>query len=377
MVKENTLYKTLGVSTDATPEDIKKAYRKGALKWHPDKNKNNPDAEKKFKEISQAYDILSDPEKRKIYDAYGLEFLLRGGTAPPPGAGPGGFQGGSFGRADTFPGFSTSSTPGGGPRFTFSTSGSMPNGGFPFFRDPNDIFAGFAKSGGFDDEGGSNVFEQFFGSGGGSPLGGSGGGSRPSSFGTRYSPRTNGSSRKAAPEATVVEKHIFFTLEELFTGTKKKLRVKRKTFDENGRIQKEDKDLEISVKPGMKAGSKFKFKGVGDEIEGTKQDLHFVIKEKPHELFERRDDDLIATVEISLKEALVGWQRTIKTIDGKQLSVGHTGPTPPTWTAPYPGQGMVVPKDPSRRGDMIVQVKINFPSSLTPDQKALLKDILP
>lgn len=65
----------------------------------------------------------------------------------------------------------------------------------------------------------------------------------------------------------------------LFKGTKKKLRVKRKTFDADGKISREDKDLEISVKPGMKAGSKFKFKGVGDEIDGSKQDLHFIIEE--------------------------------------------------------------------------------------------------
>lgn len=65
----------------------------------------------------------------------------------------------------------------------------------------------------------------------------------------------------------------------LFEGTKKKLRVKRKTFDTDGKISREDKDLEISVKPGMKAGSKFKFKGVGDEIDGSKQDLHFIIEE--------------------------------------------------------------------------------------------------
>jgi len=65
----------------------------------------------------------------------------------------------------------------------------------------------------------------------------------------------------------------------IYNGTKKKLRVKRKTFDENGKIKREDKDLEINVKPGMKPGSKFKFKGVGDEIDGTKQDLHFIIEE--------------------------------------------------------------------------------------------------
>lgn len=73
---------------------------------------------------------------------------------------------------------------------------------------------------------------------------------------------------------------VFF---RIFNGTKKKLRVKRKTFDETGKIQREDKDLEINVKPGMKPGSKFKFKGVGDEIDGTKQDLHFIIEEVSYE----------------------------------------------------------------------------------------------
>ncbi|TGZ81100.1 DnaJ-domain-containing protein [Ascodesmis nigricans] len=374
MVKETTLYKTLGVSTDATPEDIKKAYRKGALKYHPDKNKNNPDAEQKFKDLSQAYDILSDPEKRKIYDAYGLDFLLRGGTAPPPGdAGAGGFPGG-FSRSGTFPGGFSTGGPG-GPTFTFSTSGGGGGGGgFNFMpRNAEDIFSQFARSGGFDGESIPGLESLF----GGSPLGG---GARASGFNnagaSRFGARANGA-RKPAAEATVVEKNIPFSLEELYSGAKKKLRVKRKTFDPQGRIQKEDKDLEIAVKPGMKAGSKFKFKGVGDEIEGTKQDLHFIIKEKPHEFFTRQDDDLIGTVNITLREALTGWNRQVKTIDGKNLMVSHSGPTPPTWVERFPGQGMVVSKDPSRRGDMLVKVNIEFPKSLTFDQKAKLKEILP
>src|SRR5271154_2312690 len=102
MVAETKLYDALSISPTASDTEIKKAYRKAALKWHPDKNKDNPNASEKFKEVSQAYEILSDPEKRKVYDQYGLEFLLRGG-APPPEAGadanpfaggmPGGFGG--------------------------------------------------------------------------------------------------------------------------------------------------------------------------------------------------------------------------------------------------------------------------------------------
>lgn len=148
-------------------------------------------------------------------------------------------------------------------------------------------------------------------------------------------------------------------MSRLFNGTKKKLRVKRKTFDREGRIQKEDKDLEIAVKPGMKAGSKFKFKGVGDEIEGTKQDLHFIIKEKPHPFFTRQDDDLIGTVNITLKEALTGWEKHVTTIDGKNLKVGHSGPTSPAWSENYPGMGMVLSKEPSKRGDMIIKVNVS------------------
>lgn len=220
---------------------------------------------------------------------------------------------------------------------------------------PENIFETFAKAGGLGED-----FD-FFG-GGGSPLGGG-----RNSFGgqqqqqQRFGARANGA-RKPPPEATVVEKPIAFTLEELFTGTKKKLRVKRKTFDREGRIQKEDKDLEIVVKPGMKAESKFKFKGVGDEIEGTKQDLHFVIKEKPHSLFVRNGDDLIATITIPLKEALTGWKRQIQTIDGKNLGVSHSGPTPPTWKEVFPSQGMVLSKDPSKRGDLVIKVNVSFAS---------------
>lgn len=126
------------------------AYRKAALKWHPDKNKDNPDAAERFKECSQAYEILSDPEKRKIYDQYGLEVLLRGGGAPPPdgaggnpfaGAGgmPGGFNGFDFGG-----GMPGGGGGGGGSRtFHFSTGGGGPNG-FSF-NNPEDIFAEFMR----------------------------------------------------------------------------------------------------------------------------------------------------------------------------------------------------------------------------------------
>lgn len=99
-------------------------------------------------------------------------------------------------------------------------------------------------------------------------------------------------------------------------------------------------------------------------------------EQKDHPLFKRDGDDIRHTVEISLKEALTGWKRTVSTIDGKQLSVGSGGPTQPTWEEKFPGLGMPKSKKPSERGDFIVGVKIKFPTSLSADKKEKLKEIL-
>ena len=361
MVAETKLYDALSISPTASDVEIKKAYRKAALKWHPDKNKDNPNASEKFKEVSQAYEILSDPEKRKVYDQYGLEFLLRGGQPPPPGAEmPEGFQGFSGGVPGGFGGM-----PGGTRTFHFSTNGG--GGGFNF-GDPNDIFANFARSGGGGGVGeDEDIFNMF------SSLGGMGGGARRStSAGMRPQPRPR------TPEVTVVEKPLPVTLEELYKGAHKKLKVKRKTYDEStGKRSVQDKIVEMDIKPGMKAGSKFKFKGMGDQEEGGSQDLHFIIEEKPHPTLKRDGDDIRTMVELSLKEALTGWRRTVTTIDGRQLPVSGGGPTPPGHEERFPHLGMPLSKKPNERGDFIVEVKVNFPKFLTPAQKAKLKDDLP
>lgn len=365
MVAETKLYDALGISAAASDADIKKAYHKAALKWHPDKNKDNPNASEKFKEVSQAYEILSDPEKRKVYDQYGLEFLLRGGQPPPPGAEmPEGFQGFSGNMPGGFGGM-----PGGTRTFHFNTNGG--GGGFNF-TDPNDIFANFARSGGAGGVGeDDDIFNMFSNLGG--MGGGMGGGARRSTgAGMRPQPRPR------TPEVTVVEKPLPVTLEELYKGAHKKLKVKRKTYDEStGKRSVQDKIVEMDLKPGMKAGSKFKFKGMGDQEEGGSQDLHFIIEEKPHPTLKRDGDDIRTTVELSLKEALTGWRRTVTTIDGRQLPVSGGGPTPPGHEERFPHLGMPLPKKPNERGDFIVEVKVIFPKFLTPAQKAKLKEDLP
>lgn len=364
MVKETKLYDELGIKPDATQDEIKKAYRKQALKWHPDKNKNSPEAAEKFKECSQAYEILSDPEKRNTYDAYGLEFLLRGGTAPPPDT-----EGASFyGARDMPSGFSFGNARGGGGggSFHFSTS-SMP-GGFTF-NNPEDTFANFART--FGGGGMEDIFSEIGGQSARSSFGGSRA-SRMHSDG--FSSSTRG--REITPEVTTVERTLPLTLEEIYKGVVKKMKIKRKSYDESGKQTKVDQILEVPIKPGLKKGSKIKFNGVGDQVEGGRQDLHFIVEEKPHPIYSREDNDIILPVSLDLKEALTGWQRRLTLIDGKQINVDKAGPTHPGSEDRYPGLGMPISKKPGQRGDLVVRYSVKFPTSLTPAQKAKLREIL-
>lgn len=256
---------------------------KAALKWHPDKNKDNPDAAEKFKECSQAYEILSDPEKRKIYDQYGLEFLLRGGAPPPEGAAGGNPFAGAGGVPPDFGGFDFSNMGGadsGGARtFHFNVGGGGGGSGFNFST-PDSIFDNFMRTGGAgEDDGFANLFGAAMGGGnrprtrvrtgfGDIPGAGAGGGGR--------------APRQQTPEVTTVERPLPVTLEDMFKGTNKKMKIKCKLFDSNGKRTTTEKVLEVPIKPGLKKGSKIRFKGVGDQEEGGQQDLCFVIEEVSH-----------------------------------------------------------------------------------------------
>jgi hypothetical protein len=159
--------------------------------------------------------------------------------------------------------------PGGTRSFHFSTGGGGPNGFH--FSNADDIFSQFMRGGGVDGD------DDFFGGGGGFGMGGMPGGM---GGGGKGRGRFAGGRRAPEPEVTVVEKPLAVSLEELYGGTTKKLKIKRKTYDsDTGRQSTQDRILEVPIKKGLKAGSKIKFSDVGDQVEGGTQDLHFIVSE--------------------------------------------------------------------------------------------------
>jgi DnaJ homolog subfamily B member 4 len=166
--------------------------------------------------------------------------------------------------------------PGGGTRTFHFSSGGGPSGAFSF-SDPESIFANFFRNsagmsggGGDDEAGGIPGFGNFDSSG----FGGTRAGSKRAASG-RYD-----SMRAPTPEVTVLERPLPVSLEDIYAGTTKKMKIKRKKFDPtSGKRESEDRILEVPIKPGLKAGSKIKFKDVGDQVEGGTQDLHFILEE--------------------------------------------------------------------------------------------------
>jgi len=354
-------YQILGISRDADEETIKKAYRKLALKWHPDRNLDHKDvAERRFKELSEAYEVLSDKQKRTIYDQYGEEGLK--GGVPPGGAG------GAGGMPDGF-----SYMPGG---YTFRSS-SMSGA--------EEIFRQF-----FESQGGAGIFGAA-GGGGARGRGAAGGpgmsffmdgdgfnmfGAGPGGAGPRRSASARpggGFGAMDEDEPPIVTKKLGCTLEELYNGTVKKLKVTKKKLDGST----EEKILTINIKPGWKSGTKITFNNEGDEVApGVFQSIVFVLEEKQHAVFVRDGDNLVVTLDISLADALTGVSGSIKTLDGRNLPITSDTIIQPGTTLRLPGEGMPISKLPGQKGDLIVKFNVRFPRSLTPAQKQQLRSVL-
>jgi len=190
-----------------------------------------------------------------------------------------------------------------------------------------------------------------------------------------YGSFSDHSPRKKQPPITTTFK---VTLEELFTGCKKKMKVTKNLLDQSGKTTPVEKILEIDVKPGWKAGTKLTFPEEGDEVPGrVPADIIFVLEEKPHPIFTRDGDNLIVTKKISLKEALTGTELTIPTIEGKDIRLPIRDVITPDYERTINGYGMPNQKRPSDRGNLIVRFKVEFPKGPFSDrQKNLIRELL-
>ncbi|KAG6857376.1 hypothetical protein H0H87_004737 [Tephrocybe sp. NHM501043] len=372
-------YSILGISKSASDDEIKKAYKKMALKWHPDRNKNSDEATKKFKEVSEAFEVLSDSNKRAVYDQFGEEGL-KGGGGPPPGAGAGAGSG-------PFPGFS-GAFPGAGPSpFIFTSSG--PGGFSP--SDPLKTFESIFGGAGF----GPSPFSATFG---GMPNGARGS-SRNNPFDVdddmdgsfssipgsipRPSPHSHSHPRTTkSPTPSEITRPLKVALPDLYTGALKHIKVGRKRADGSS----EDKVLEIKIHPGWKSGTKIRFPKAGNDIPGSfpgdAQDLVFLVEEKPHAVFTRDGNDLVARISVPLVEALSSPARTSKSLemlDGRKLQVPlPLGILKPGQETTVHGEGMPIRKDGQavRKGNLVVKWDVVFPDRLSPAQQDAVRKAL-
>ncbi|XWS37428.1 hypothetical protein CRYUN_Cryun19dG0042100 [Craigia yunnanensis] len=352
-------YNILKVNRHATDDDLKKAYKRLAMIWHPDKNPSYKriEAEAKFKLISEAYDVLSDPQKRQIYDLYGEE-ALKSGQFPP-----------SSSPNQSYASTSASYTRGGGHYYYNSNNNNQRQQ-----QQPNT--ASFQ----FNPRDADDIYEELFGA---EANGGGGGGRGNRGFREGYFRKNNGygssssSSNGEIRKAAAVENVLPCSLEELYKGAKKKMRISRNVFDPSGKCRTLEEILTIEIKAGWKRGTKITFPEKGNEEPGIiPVDVIFVIEEKPHSLFKRDGNDLVVNQEITLLEALIGKTLDLITLDGRNLMIPLTDVIKPGAEVVVPNEGMPISKEPGRKGNLRIKLDVKYPSRLTTEQKSELRRVL-
>ncbi len=305
-------YKILNVDRNASEQDIKRAYRKLARQLHPDVNPGDKQAEERFKEINEAYEVLNDAEKRDKYDRLGTNWQQWQRTGRDPG---------QYDWSQWFTGGP------GGVRVEWS-------------GDLGDLFSG----------GGADAFSDFFRS----IFGGMGGTQRAGRPEDLFGRVRRGQDMEAPAE---------ITLEEAFHGTTRML-------------ERDGRRIRVKIPPGARDGSRIRVAGKGNSSPrgGTPGDLYLNITVKPHAIFERENDNLHCDVNIDLYTAVLGGQVQITTLNG-DVSLRIPAGTSGGKTFRLRGKGMPNPRNPEIRGDLFATIRIRIPQDLSPPEQELFEEL--
>jgi len=326
-------YKLLGINKGASKEEIKRAFRKMARKYHPDVNPDEPKSGEKFKEINEAYGILSDDKKREMYDKFGV---VEGDTSTYQnwGAAPRGQRVHRSPDGTTYY-YSSSGAPGG---FDFSEIFGNPSNsanrssGFDFFNDLGDIFDVFNRKG-------------------------------------------RGSTRSRSPDYSNLPREgedLRYDMEiefmEAFYGGKKKVQYKDPATAQI-------KSLNVNIPRGIKEDQKLRLKGKGmpGENGGASGDLYIAIHIKNHPRFKRRDDDIYIEQEVPFTTAALGGKIQVPGVE-KTLNVSVPPGTNDSSLLRLKNQGFYKINS-DHRGNLLIKIKINVPNKLNRNQKNLLVNL--
>lgn len=346
-------YEILGVSRDSDQDAIKKAYRKLAMQFHPDRNPGDKAAEDKFKEAAQAYEVLSDPQKRQAYDRFGHQAFAGGGGGPQ-------FQNmedifSSFG--DIFSEFFGGPGMGGMGGQRQSRSGPRRGSDLRYICeiDLEDVLKGFEKEIEFDTEQSCEVCQG------------------------------SGAEKGSTPEACttcrgsgqVVTRQGFFTMASTCPtcrGEGKVIKDKCKSCQGQGRKAAHRK-IRVSIPPGVDTGTRLRVSGEGEGgfRGGNSGDLYVEIRVRDHDIFEREADHLYAKIQISYLQALLGAEIEVPILNGKSKLVIPSC-TQPDQILTLKGQGLPSLRS-GRRGDIQFEVLVEFPNKLKEEEQELLAQI--
>jgi len=357
MVRETKLYDILGVNSASTEQELKKAYRKLAIKFHPDKNPGNDEAAEKFKEISYAYEVLSDSKKREIYDQGGEQALKEGGG--------GGGNSSAFDIFDMFFGGGMGGMGGrGGHHHPAKGKDTVHQLNIPL----EDFYNGRTKK--------LKLNKKVI------CTGCDGRGGKAGSVSTCTTCRGRGVQIKMHRIGPGMVQQVQQRCDDCH-GEGERCPPKDRCSSCRGRkTMSTSKVMEVHIDKGVPEGHKVYFRGEGDQEPGLETgDVVIVLAEKDHEVFSRKNQHLIMNMKISITEALTGFKRVVKTLDDREIVI--TSPAGRVIkegdVKTVPNEGMPIVRFPSQNGQLIIQFKVEFPADnfISGSQLKSLEALLP